>query len=151
MNTRATLQRIIDRDGSNCWLCGKPVDLTLPPFDTWRASIDHVLERRNGGTNALANLKLAHSRCNSRRDDLFPATSHDPVKNSTRIPRRPSDQVGRARLLAWKRAHSERYAHKTVFICADCGWAIWTGIYRKRPDGVIVHAECPRDVPKKRA
>ena len=55
------------RDGDNCQLCHELMDFDLP--FTWRLSvtIDHKVPRAVGGTHALANLQLAHRRCNHRK------------------------------------------------------------------------------------
>ena len=46
---------LLARDGRRCWLCDKP--FTNKPGQ--KPSIDHVIPTSKGGTNALANLKLA--------------------------------------------------------------------------------------------
>lgn len=38
-------------------------------------SLDHVVERRNGGHTTNANLRLAHRGCNNKRDKKFPHTA----------------------------------------------------------------------------
>jgi 5-methylcytosine-specific restriction endonuclease McrA len=53
------VRALLARDGDLCWLCGKPLD--------GDATLDHVVPRSKGGSDALANLKLAHGRCNHRR------------------------------------------------------------------------------------
>jgi 5-methylcytosine-specific restriction endonuclease McrA len=45
---------------SHCWLCGLPV-----PRE--ERSVDHVVKRRDGGSNRRENLRLAHLSCNSSR------------------------------------------------------------------------------------
>jgi hypothetical protein len=53
------------RDGEHCIWCGKP--LTHRCAD---ATVDHVVCRSRGGSNALENLVLACAACNHRRADL---------------------------------------------------------------------------------
>ena len=53
-------QRVIDRDGYVCQLCGGDVE----PTDV---HIDHIVPYSKGGPNTLANLQVAHSRCNIRK------------------------------------------------------------------------------------
>lgn len=53
-------QRIIDRDGYVCRLCGGDVE----PFDV---HLDHVFPRSLGGKDTFDNLQVAHSRCNIRK------------------------------------------------------------------------------------
>ena len=58
---------IAQRDGWACWICGMPITGTLPMNHPGAASIDHAIPRALGGTDELANLKLAHRRCNELR------------------------------------------------------------------------------------
>lgn len=51
---------LVDRDGPNCGICGKPIMLG-------QVSIDHKLQLANGGTHDVDNLRLAHLSCNVRR------------------------------------------------------------------------------------
>lgn len=76
------IRAVVRRDGSFCWLCGEEVLPDLRVDDPRSPSVDHVVERRNGGWNDLDNLRLAHRSCNSSREYLFPATSHDPLDES---------------------------------------------------------------------
>jgi 5-methylcytosine-specific restriction endonuclease McrA len=52
------------RDGPKCHLCRHKIDLLLSYPDPHYASIDHVIPLARGGTNDLANLRLAHLVCN---------------------------------------------------------------------------------------
>ena len=58
-----------ERDGGICHICGEPV----PPHydknsgDGW--SMDHVVPISRGGTHTWDNVKLAHRRCNSKKND----------------------------------------------------------------------------------
>lgn len=71
--TRATSKHgtspaeIARRDGSDCKLCGDPIDMDLRKPDYMCASVDHILPRSLGGTNDLENLQLAHLVCNIRK------------------------------------------------------------------------------------
>lgn len=67
MTRRSRVQRIAERDGIACWLCGRPVDLSLRVTNKKHATADHVVPVSRGGVNALSNLRLAHSDCNNRR------------------------------------------------------------------------------------
>jgi 5-methylcytosine-specific restriction endonuclease McrA len=53
-------QRIFERDGWICWICGEAVE----PQD---ATLDHVVPVSLGGAHTPANVRLAHGVCNSRR------------------------------------------------------------------------------------
>lgn len=46
--------------GTTCHLCGRPGATTA----------DHLIPRAKGGADVLANLRPAHSSCNSRRGDM---------------------------------------------------------------------------------
>lgn len=54
------------RDGWVCHLCKEPIDRALKDGPR-RATLDHLLPRSRGGTNAKGNLKLAHAECNETR------------------------------------------------------------------------------------
>lgn len=54
------VNEIILRDKSRCHLCRKFVRPS-------ERSLDHVIPRSRGGATSMENLKLAHSRCNSRK------------------------------------------------------------------------------------
>jgi 5-methylcytosine-specific restriction endonuclease McrA len=67
IDQRNRLTRTGDAAGWLCWLCGEPVERGLPSSDPRRASIDHLIPRKFGGTNEMANRRLAHAACNSAR------------------------------------------------------------------------------------
>jgi hypothetical protein len=54
-------QKLLARDGGDCWYCGKPMgdDCT----------IEHLVPKADGGRNSLANYALAHRACNQRAAD----------------------------------------------------------------------------------
>jgi hypothetical protein len=57
------LRSLRARDGSNCFYCGAALeneDVTL----------EHLLSEKDGGTSRLANLALAHMKCNELAADL---------------------------------------------------------------------------------
>ena len=56
---RTTKRKLLERDGNLCFYCHQP----LTPETI---SIEHLLARSKGGTNDLANLVLAHKRCNEK-------------------------------------------------------------------------------------
>lgn len=55
------------RDGLGCHLCGLKLTLATKHPEPGYASIDHVRPLAKGGTNDLANLRLAHLVCNLRK------------------------------------------------------------------------------------
>ena len=51
-----------------CYLCGEPVDKTLPGSSPAGPTVDHTMARASGGSlYDLSNLHLAHQICNSRK------------------------------------------------------------------------------------
>lgn len=64
-STAKRRKRIAERDGWKCHLCGLPVHPTGRGKGS--ATIDHVIPVSKGGSNALENLRLAHSSCNFKR------------------------------------------------------------------------------------
>jgi 5-methylcytosine-specific restriction endonuclease McrA len=55
-------------DSQTCWLCGHPIDLTLPATDPMSATVDHVLPLAAGGDPLDPhNLRPAHRVCNGRK------------------------------------------------------------------------------------
>jgi len=64
-----TRNQIIKRDGSDCYLCGDPVDFTAPHIQGqpgWETypHVEHVIPLALGGDDTLENVKLAHAKCN---------------------------------------------------------------------------------------
>lgn len=53
--------------GSTCYLCGEPVSLRKDIPLTEIASIDHVIPIVSGGEHTMANCRLVHFVCNSRK------------------------------------------------------------------------------------
>lgn len=69
---KLTAAQLAERDGSNCGICGKPVDMALRRYDeggAWCASVDHIIPRARGGTHDPENLQLAHLYCNQVKSD----------------------------------------------------------------------------------
>jgi len=54
-------KRLRERDGDECWFCGLPMgdDCTL----------EHLVPKSKGGSNALDNFALAHAKCNHAAAD----------------------------------------------------------------------------------
>ena len=61
------LSEIIERDGTDCHLCGRPVDMTLAWPSRDSKSVDHVVPLSKGGAHELSNCALAHMGCNSSK------------------------------------------------------------------------------------
>ena len=65
------LKRQVWREERVCWLCGKPVDKSLPHTSRWSKSLDHVLPLHRGGAMlARSNARLAHRTCNVSRGNV---------------------------------------------------------------------------------
>lgn len=59
---------------SDCWLCGRAIDKTLPPRTPRSFSVDHVKPKSKYPElrYVRANLRAAHYGCNSRKKDTAP-------------------------------------------------------------------------------
>lgn len=53
--------------GSDCYLCGLPIDFDLNWPDPQSPSLDHVTPLARGGTHTLDNVAMTHLRCNIRK------------------------------------------------------------------------------------
>ena len=62
-NTAAIREKLRKRDGDCCWYCGD----TFTPFDS---NVEHLINISDGGTNALANLVLTHTACNTKAGNM---------------------------------------------------------------------------------
>jgi 5-methylcytosine-specific restriction endonuclease McrA len=58
---RQKREKLLAKYGRGCWLCGKEIR------EDQMVTLDHVRPRAKGGSHSLANLRLAHRSCNSRR------------------------------------------------------------------------------------
>lgn len=53
---------------TTCWLCGQPIDMSLPPNHRMSFTVDHVIPLSKGGDPLdLTNLRAAHRAHNSAR------------------------------------------------------------------------------------
>lgn len=62
-------QRIFERDGWRCGICGKKVDKRKRHPHPMAATLDHIIPLAAGGTHEPANVQCAHARCNSSKRD----------------------------------------------------------------------------------
>lgn len=63
---RATIYKMLAQKHAGkvpCFVCGVHVE----PID---ATLEHIIERRNGGTDDMANLSISHGVCNRNRDKI---------------------------------------------------------------------------------
>jgi 5-methylcytosine-specific restriction endonuclease McrA len=67
-------RRTLARDRPACYLCGHPIDYSLPHTDPMAYQVDHVVPLVRGGADTLANKRAAHRSCNStkRARDIAP-------------------------------------------------------------------------------
>ena len=61
--------RVRERDGDNCWICNEIVLEGFQDGHPRLATLDHVVEVCNGGSNHISNLRLAHRKCNNDRSN----------------------------------------------------------------------------------
>lgn len=58
-NTSGIRQKLRQRDGDCCWYCGGLLASA-------ESNVEHLINISDGGTNALANLVLTHTACNTK-------------------------------------------------------------------------------------
>ena len=76
---RASKRREVwTKTGGLCWLCWRPVPLQ-------KMTLDHVVPKAKGGSNAKANLMPAHRDCNQLRGDKAPPVLGEPLTTDERI------------------------------------------------------------------
>ncbi len=59
-----SVNALLKRDGSICYLCDEEVDMEAKYPHRLSATIEHVYPISKGGTNTWDNVKLAHAHCN---------------------------------------------------------------------------------------
>lgn len=74
---RRLVTRLMARDGSNCTICGEPLDRKIEdPDDQRYITFDHIIPRSRGGLDTDSNKRLAHRACNEARgNDPIPVDS----------------------------------------------------------------------------
>lgn len=55
---------LVQRDGTDCKLCGMTINMDLPFPDPLSRTVDHIVPFSLGGPNHVDNYQLAHYRCN---------------------------------------------------------------------------------------
>ena len=62
------LRAQVMREEDVCYICGRPVDKSLPGTAPMGPQVDHIVARSEGGAVfERSNLHLVHSRCNQRK------------------------------------------------------------------------------------
>lgn len=66
---RAEFKRKCSANDSPCWLCGRPIDYTLPSNHPDGFNLDHAIPKaeRNDLAEDPANFRPSHKVCNERR------------------------------------------------------------------------------------
>ena len=71
LNGNVTIKEsvILEFYGTNCYLCDMPIDFTAPRqvgLPGWRSGlhIEHVVAKKNGGSDTLENVRPSHAWCN---------------------------------------------------------------------------------------
>ena len=64
-----TKEQVLERYGTDCHICGKPIDLKAPRalrFKGWEHGLhlDHVIPISKGGPDTIENVRPAHGLCN---------------------------------------------------------------------------------------
>jgi 5-methylcytosine-specific restriction endonuclease McrA len=62
-----SLTDVVRKSDGHCHLCSLPVNLTLPGSHPDGATVDHLIPVSLGGADDIANVALAHRRCNVLR------------------------------------------------------------------------------------
>jgi 5-methylcytosine-specific restriction endonuclease McrA len=67
--SKYTEKQVLDLHGTDCHLCGKPIDMQAPRWTAmpgWELGlhIDHVIPIAKGGADSLDNVKPSHGFCN---------------------------------------------------------------------------------------
>lgn len=61
--TRGIREKLRKRDGDCCWFCGGLLESA-------ESNVEHLINISDGGTNALANLVLTHTACNTKAGNM---------------------------------------------------------------------------------
>ena len=61
-----------DRDGWRCWLCDEPVDRNMSVNDARGPSVDAVMTKAKSKSKGVAEERLAHRGCNTRKGAVAP-------------------------------------------------------------------------------
>lgn len=85
---RADLRRRVFAMQDTCGICGRPVDVTLPPYTDQSPELDEIIPVSRGGSPYdIDNLQLVHRICNERKGakmagDIDVSKLENPTPNS---------------------------------------------------------------------
>lgn len=90
-------KNLYTRDKGECQYCGKPVGIS-------GATIDHIIPRSRGGSNAWTNTCLCCSRCNWNKGDKLLSELGWELRSTPRVPQRRGRHilVGASENPAWE-------------------------------------------------
>ena len=78
---RDQIRKRVLSEESNCWLCGEPVDTTLPPHQPGSPEVHEIIPVSRGGDPLdRDNCRLTHRLCNDRQGNRLPARSFETVR-----------------------------------------------------------------------
>lgn len=88
---RNARKRLIAASNGICPLCGKPLDVTMPPAchcDPYYPVIDEIIPLAKGGKLTIANQQLVHRICNAKKgtklmSELYHDHNGEPSKTNT--------------------------------------------------------------------
>jgi HNH endonuclease/Homeodomain-like domain len=81
VNWNISIERLLKRDGKECYLCGEDTNKNLDTNHDDYPSIEHVIPVSKGGTHTWDNVKVAHRKCNTEKRDKILNKTMPPVKN----------------------------------------------------------------------
>jgi 5-methylcytosine-specific restriction endonuclease McrA len=70
--SRLAADEVVRMYGSDCAVCGKPIDLTLKRTSAMGLTVDHWIPLSKGGSDDITNLRPAHWTCNRKKSDKLP-------------------------------------------------------------------------------
>lgn len=71
--------KVLAEEG-DCWLCGQPVDKSLPPYLPGSPEVDEIIPVSKGGSPYdRKNCRLSHRLCNVRRGNALPPAVSAPT------------------------------------------------------------------------
>lgn len=65
---------VFDRDGYECKLCMRPLDMGAKFPHPFSPTLDHIIPLNKGGHHLYINLQAAHFRCNTIKGDRVGST-----------------------------------------------------------------------------
>lgn len=83
---REALRKRVQAMSDVCYICGRPIDYSLPPSHPLSFHVDHIIPvSRGGGVYDIDNLAPTHRICNMRKSNTLPTDKMKQVENPTPI------------------------------------------------------------------